>query len=63
MPSKFKIGEHVRFTSHTIGLPSAPGFYQIVKLMPSEHIEQRYKIKNKGEAHERIVRESQLEKD
>ncbi len=62
MPSKFKPGQHVRFTSNTIGRPGSSGIYSIVKVMPHEHDEQEYRIKNSSEAHERVVRESQLEK-
>jgi hypothetical protein len=62
MSSKFKTGQNVRFTSHTIGRPGSSGIYSIVKVLPQEHDEQQYRIKNNSEAHERVVRESQLEK-
>jgi hypothetical protein len=62
MSAKFKTGQQVRFTSHTIGRPGASGIYSVVKVLPHEHDEQHYRIKNSGEPHERVVRESQLEK-
>lgn len=62
MPSKFKIGQQVRFTSNTIGRPGAGGIYNIVRVLPLEHEEQEYRIKNSAEPHERVVRESQLER-
>jgi len=52
----------VRFTSDTIGRPGSSGIYSIVKVLPHEHDEQQYRIKNNSEAHERVVRESQIEK-
>jgi len=62
MPAKFKAGQQVRFTSNTIGRPGAPGIYSVVKVLPLEREEQEYRIKNSAEPHERVVRESQLEK-
>jgi hypothetical protein len=62
MHSKFKTGQHVRFTSDTIGRPGALGVYSVVKVLPREHEEQHYRIKSGAEPHERVVRESQLER-
>lgn len=62
MPTKFKIGQKVQFTSGTVGRPGASGTYSVVKVLPLESDEQQYRIKNTGEVHERVVRESQLEK-
>ena len=39
------------------------GFYKIVKQMPSESEDRQYRIKSAGEAHERVVNESQLSRD
>lgn len=62
MPSKFKTGQQVRFTSNTIGRPSSSGIYNIVKILPREQEEQLYRIRSNAEPHERVARESQLEK-
>jgi hypothetical protein len=62
MHSKFKTGQHVRFTSDTIGRPGASGVYSVMKVLPHEHEEQQYHIKSGAEPHERVVRESQIEK-
>lgn len=62
MPTKFKAGQQVRFTSNTIGRPGASGIYNVVKVLPHEQEEQHYRIKNSAEPHERVVRESQLER-
>lgn len=62
MSSKFRTGQNVRFTSDTIGRPGALGVYSVVKVLPREHEEQQYRIKSGTEPHERVVRESQLER-
>jgi hypothetical protein len=38
------------------------GSFQIVKLLPFEGDEYRYRIKGTGEAFERVARESQLDR-
>jgi hypothetical protein len=60
--TKFSIGQHVRFTSNTVGRPGAEGEYTIVRVLPLESGEQRYRIKGTSEAHERVAQESQLER-
>ena len=35
--------------------------YEIVRLLPSDGADYQYRIKNHGEAFERVARESQLE--
>lgn len=62
MPSKFKIGQQVRFSSHIVGRPGSPGVYSVVKILPHEYGEQEYHVKSGSEPHERVARESQLEK-
>jgi hypothetical protein len=62
MDNKFRIGQKVKFTSSIVGRPGASGIYSIIKVLPLEREEQQYRIKNSNEAHERVVRESQLEK-
>jgi hypothetical protein len=62
MPSKFKTGQQVRFTSNMVGRPGSSGIYNVVKILPREHEEQLYRIRSSAEPHERVARESQLEK-
>jgi hypothetical protein len=62
MSSKFRLGQNVRFTSNMPGRPGSSGSYNVVRVLPHEHEEQQYRIKSKGEEHERVARESQLEK-
>jgi hypothetical protein len=62
MLAKFKTGQQVRFTSNTIGRPGSSSIYSVVKILPREHEEQLYRIRSSAEPHERVARESQLER-
>jgi hypothetical protein len=59
---KFTIGQTVRYTSGTVGRPGASGTYKVVRVLPLENDEQLYRIKSAHEAHERVARESQLDR-
>jgi hypothetical protein len=59
---KFQIGQAVRFTSSPLTRPGANGSYKIVKLLPSDGDDYQYRIKNPGEAFERVAKESQLDR-
>jgi len=58
---KFRVGQTVLYTSSPISRPGASGTYKVVKLLPSDGDDYQYRIKNPGEAFERVARESQLE--
>ena len=58
---KFQIGQTVYFTSRPIGHMAPNSTYEIVRLLPSDGADYQYRIKNHGEAFERVARESQLE--
>jgi hypothetical protein len=60
---KFRVGQTVLYTSSPISRPGASGTYQVVKLLPSDGDDYQYRIKNPGEAFERVAKESQLELD
>jgi hypothetical protein len=60
---KFRVGQTVLYTSSPISRPGASGTYKVVKLLPSDGDDYQYRIKNTGEAFERVARESQLEHD
>ncbi len=62
MTSRFSIGQKVQYTSGTVGRPGSSGIYNVVKVLPLENDEQQYRIKSARENHERVARESQLEK-
>ena len=59
---KFQVGQTVYFTSGPIGRPAAGGSYKVVKLLPSDGDDYQYRIKNAGEAFERVAKESQLDR-
>jgi hypothetical protein len=58
---KFRVGQTVLYTSSPITRPGASGTYKVVKLLPSDGDDYQYRIKNAGEAFERVAKESQLE--
>ncbi len=58
---KFRVGQTVFYTSSPISRPGASGSYKVVRLLPSDGDDYQYRIKNPGEAFERVAKESQLE--
>ena len=58
---KFRVGQTVLYTSSPISRPGASGSYKVVKLLPSDGDDYQYRIKNPGEAFERVAKESQLD--
>lgn len=60
---KFRVGQTVLYTSSPSSRPGASGTYKVVKLLPSDGEDYQYRIKNSGEAFERVAKESQLELD
>ncbi|MDB5602687.1 MAG: hypothetical protein JWN71_4731 [Xanthobacteraceae bacterium] len=59
---KYQLGQAVQFTSSPVSRPGADGSYKIVKLLPSDGDDYQYRIKNPGEAFERVAKESQLDR-
>ena len=57
---KFKIGQSVHYTSGPYGRGGASGVYQVTQLLPPEGDDRQYRIKSANEPHERVVKESQL---
>ena len=58
---KFQVGQTVFYTSSPISRPGASGSYKVVRLLPSDGEDYQYRIKNPGEAFERVAKESQLD--
>jgi hypothetical protein len=58
---KYRVGQTVFYTSSPITRPGASGSYQVVRLLPSDGDDYQYRIKNPGEAFERVAKESQLD--
>jgi hypothetical protein len=59
---KFKIGQSVTYTSRPFAAGSASGVYKITQLLPPEGDDFQYKIKSDTEPHERVAKESQLDR-
>ena len=59
---RFSIGQSVRFSSGIVGRPGAGGTYKVLHVLPTESGENSYRIKSSSEPHERVARESQLER-
>jgi hypothetical protein len=59
---RFKIGQSVNYKSGPIGVGSGSGVYKITRLLPPEGDDFQYKIKSAAEPHEKIVKESQLDR-
>jgi hypothetical protein len=57
---KFKIGQSVRFMPGKMTQPAGGQAYTIVRALPAEDGEYRYRIKSVYEPYERIARESEL---
>ena len=61
MPAhKFKVGQSVRFTPWKMTPPAGGQVYTIVRVLPAESGEYRYRIKSVYEPYERIAREGEL---
>ena len=59
---RFKIGQSVNYTLGPFGVSSGSGVYKITQLLPPEGDDFQYKIKSAAEPHERVVKESQLDR-
>lgn len=57
---KFKVGQSVRFTPGKMTPPAGGQAYMIVRALPAEDGEYRYRIKSVYEPYERIARETEL---
>ena len=60
---KFKVGQSVHFSSGDMHRFGTRGSFKVVKLLPPEGDEQQYRIKSPSEPHERVAKESQLDRD
>ena len=59
---KFKLGQTVSYTSGPFGRGGTAGFYKVTQLLPPEGDDNQYRIKSAAEPHERVVKESQLDR-
>jgi hypothetical protein len=59
---KFRIGDNVHIIAGLLGRGDATGVYKVVRVLPTEGDEQQYRIKSANEPHERVAKQSQLER-
>lgn len=59
---KFKVGQSASFTSGRFGRGGTNGIYTITHFLPPEGDHYQYRIKNANEPHERVVKESQMDR-
>jgi hypothetical protein len=59
---KFKVGQTVLYTSGPYGRSGTSGVFRITQLLPPEGDDRQYRIKSADEPHERVVKESQLDR-
>lgn len=57
---KFKIGQMEEYASGPRGAGHADATYKVTQRLPAEDGDFQYRIRNAGEPHERVVKESQL---
>jgi len=59
---RFRIGQRVQFTRGFPNRAAAAGEYQVLRQLPDDGGECLYRIKSTRESHERVVKESELER-
>ena len=57
---KFKVGQTVRLKPGGFGRRGVGATYEVVRLRPFSEGEFHYYVKNRGDTHERAVRESEI---
>jgi hypothetical protein len=62
MTPRFRSGQTVRLSRGLLHRSAADGEYKIIQELPESSGEQQYRIKSGREPHERVVKESDLEK-
>jgi hypothetical protein len=59
---KFSIGERVQYIPDASQERHRRGVFEVIRCMPIESSEQCYRILSEFDGHERVARESQLDK-
>jgi hypothetical protein len=57
---KYEVARVVNFTPDKSSLETSPGRYEILRQLPTDGLENQYRVRNIEDNHERVVRESQL---
>jgi hypothetical protein len=59
---RFRVGQSVNYTSGLRRQPGWGGAYKITQLLPAQGDEPLYRIKSVDEPHERVAKETELER-
>ena len=59
---KFKVGQMVKYIGR-FGHGAVSGVYKVTQLLPPEGDDNQYRVKSANESHERVVKESQLNRN
>ena len=59
---RFRVGQKVQLSRGYLLRMAAEGFYEVIRQPPDDAGEFYYRIKSSREAHERVAKESELEK-
>jgi hypothetical protein len=62
MAHRFKLGQAVRLSGSSRYRSSSEGVFEVIRQMPDRDGELQYRIKSTHEPHERVVKESELER-
>ena len=57
---KFKVGQTVNLIPNRLDRHLPSGAYTVLRLLPIEGLDIRYRVKNARDGHERVVLEGQL---
>lgn len=57
---KFRIGQEVYFQPGKLGMPASASRYKVLRQLPTEGGERKYRIKTAAEQFERVARESEI---
>jgi hypothetical protein len=63
MTHRFRTGQSVRFCRGFPYRDAADGSYQVIRQLPYSDGDYQYRIKSSRELHERVVKESELERE
>jgi len=59
---KYAVGQTVQFTPGAFDRAAPRGTYTVVRHLPPESRNNQYRIKSTADGHERVVKESQLDR-
>ena len=57
---RFTIGQKLEFVRGRLDPGATGGTYTVLRLLPNDGLDRKYRVKNDRDGHERVCRESQL---